>query len=223
MLLADKAQFAVARPADDRAVMEAPAPDRNRRMIPHGDRLFAPGARRSTAFRVETGALCHYVVWPDGTHDVIEFAFPGDIVGFGALAEHVSTAQAMVDTCVIPLESDQMNLAVANDAALASRIASATDREFEYLRRRALQPGLGPVLNRIAAYLLATAGHACRSGETHIVAGDEGATSLAALLDVPTADVRDAFATLHQKALIAERDGNIVIDDVSGLEALADA
>jgi hypothetical protein len=64
---------------------------------------------------------------------------------------------------------------------------------------------------------------ACRSGDTHIVAGDEGATSLAALLDVPTTDVRAAFATLRQKALIAERGGNIVIDDVSGLEALADA
>lgn len=192
-------------------------------MIPHGDRLFTPGTPRAAAYVVETGALCHYIVWPDGSHDVIECAFPGDIVGLGSLGEHMSTAQAMVDTSVVAMSRLELDRALQTDAALAARMASATDREFDFLRRRALQPGQRPILNRIAAYVIAVAGTACRSGETHITSGDEGVKALAALLDIPVADVRAAVTTLHDSDLVADRDGAIVIKDFDGLEALADA
>jgi CRP/FNR family transcriptional regulator len=223
MLIADNGQFAGARPADNRAKTAAPASERNRRMITHGDSLFAPGTPRAAAYVVESGALCHYIVWPDGSHDVIECAFPGDIVGLGSLGEHVSTAQAMVDTAVVPLTRSELERALQSNAALAARMASATDREFDYLRRRALQPGQRPALNRIAAYLLAVAGSACRSGETHLAFGNAGAASLAALLDMPAADVVAAFTVLDDRGLVTERDGAIVIADAAGLEALADA
>jgi CRP/FNR family transcriptional regulator len=223
MLIADNGQFVGAQPAGHRAETAAPMPERNRRMIPHGDSLFTPGTPRAAAYVVEAGALCHYIVWPDGSHDVIECAFPGDIVGLGSLGEHVSTAQAMVDTAVVPLTRSELDRALQSNAALAARMASATDREFDYLRRRALQPGQRPALNRIAAYLLAMAGSACRSGETHLASGADGVTSLAALLDIPAADVRAAFATLRDSGLVTERDGAIVIANADGLEALSDA
>lgn len=223
MLIANKDQFAVARPVAERAKTAARTPERNRRMIPHGDRLFTPGTPRAAAYVVETGALCHYIVWPDGSHDVIECAFPGDIVGLGSLGEHMSTAQAMVDTSVVAISRLELDRALQTDAALAARMASATDREFDFLRRRALQPGQRPTLNRIAAYVIAVAGTACRSGETHITSGDDGVKALAALLDIPVADVREAVTTLHDSNLVADRDGAIVISDFDGLEALADA
>jgi CRP/FNR family transcriptional regulator, anaerobic regulatory protein len=223
MLIADNGQFSGARPAANRAKTAAPAPERNRRMIAHGDSLFAPGTPRAAAYVVETGALCHYIVWPDGSHDVIECAFPGDIVGLGALSEHVSTAQAMIDTAVVPLTRAELDQALQTNAALAARLSSASDREFDYLRRRALQPGLRPAINRIAAYLVAVAGMACRSGETHLSAGNDGTASLAALLDMPASDVVAAFTTLRDRGLVTERDGAIVIADAAGLEALADA
>ncbi len=223
MLIADNGQFSGARPAGYRAETAAPAPERNRRMIPQGDSLFTPGAPRAAAYVVESGALCHYIVWPDGSHDVIECAFPGDIVGLGSLGEHVSTAQALVDTAVVPLTRSELDRALQSNAALSARMASATDREFDFLRRRALQPGLRPALNRIAAYLIAVAGSACRSGETNLTSGDEGAKSLAAVLELPLADVRAAFATLRDRGLVGDRDGSIVIEDTGALEALADA
>lgn len=223
MLIANKSQFSGARPAVHRTETAAQPPQRNRRMIPHGDRLFTPGTPRAAAFVVETGALCHYVVWPDGSHDVIECAFPGDIVGLGSLGEHTSTAQAMVDTSVVAISRAELDRALQTDAALAARMASATDREFDFLRRRAVQPGHRPILNRIAAYLIAMAGNACRSGETHLTSGDDGVKSLASLLDIPVADVRGAFTTLLDGNLVTARDGAIVIVDFDGLEALADA
>ena len=47
-----------------------------------GEILFQPGNTR-TLYRIERGTVCHYMLWADGRHDVIEFAFPGDIVGLG--------------------------------------------------------------------------------------------------------------------------------------------
>lgn len=223
MLIADNGQFAGARPAGHHAETAAPAPERTRRMIAHGDSLFTPGMPRAAAYVVETGALCHYIVWPDGSHDVIECAFPGDIVGLGSLGEHISTAQAMVDTAVVPLTGSELAGALQSNAALAARMASATDREFDFLRRRALQPGLRPALNRIAAYLLAVAGSACRSGETHLASGAEGEKALAQILDIPAADVHTAVAALRDRGLITGREGALVIVDTDSLEKVADA
>jgi CRP/FNR family transcriptional regulator len=223
MMLAENGPFAVADPAEYRAGSEPAASVRNRRMISHGDSLFTPGSPRYSAYRVESGALCHYVVWPDGSHDVIEFAFPGDIVGLGSLGEHVSTAQAMVDTSVAVVSDDELDQALAADAALANRMASATDLEFDYLRRRALQPGLRPAINRLAAYLMAAAGAACRSGETHLESGSNGIVSLASVLDIPTGEIASALSHLKARRLIADDEGSIVILDRDNLETLADA
>lgn len=223
MLLADKGQFAVACPAQLRANQNAGGLEGKRRMIAHGESLFTPGASRRSAYRVESGALCHYVVWPDGTHDVIEFAFPGDIVGLGSLGEHVSTAQAMVDTSVSIISDEELDRALDADAALASRMAAATDREFDFLRRRALQPGVRPVINRLAAFILAVGGAACRSGDTHLDVGTQGIAALSNQLDVPAVEIESALATLTAQKSVAVRDQTVIILDRNALEALADA
>jgi CRP/FNR family transcriptional regulator len=192
-------------------------------VIPHGHPVYTPGTPRDEAFRIEAGAVCHYVVWPDGAHDVIEFAFPGDIIGLGSLGEHVTTAQAMVDTTVTILSDEELEQALATDAALATRLSSATDREFDYLRRRALQPGPRPIPNRLAAYIIAVAGSACRSGETHLGADASGEEALAAVLELSVDDVHAGLNELKDRGLLAERAGALIIQDFKGLERLADA
>jgi CRP/FNR family transcriptional regulator len=223
MLLADKGQFAVAHSARLCADHDSGSPEGTRREIAHGESLFTPGTSRQSAYRVESGALCHYVVWPDGTHDVIEFAFPGDIVGLGSLGEHVSTAQAMVDTSVAILTNEELERALAMDAALASRMASATDREFDFLRRRALHRGQRPVVNRLAAYILALSGAACRSGDTHLEVGNQGIKALSSQLEIPAAELESALASLTSRMSISVRDQTVVILDRAALEALADS
>lgn len=225
MLLVDKDLHKVAPRVSGRRDSEVASVTQGTRqvVIAHGHPVYTPGTSREAAYRVETGALCHYVVWPDGTHDVIEFAFPGDIVGLGSLGEHVTTAQAMVDTTVTVLTGEELEQALETDAALATRLASATDREFEYLRRRALQPGLRPIANRLAAYIIAVAGSACRSGETHLGADTSSEEALAAVLEISIEDVRAGLKSLMNRGLLAERAGDLLIQDFKGLEQLADA
>ena len=70
--------FAVSEQSVDRcappAVTEAgPAADNSARVrrLARGETLFHSGAPRRL-YRVERGALCHYLRWDDGRHEVIE-------------------------------------------------------------------------------------------------------------------------------------------------------
>jgi CRP/FNR family transcriptional regulator len=129
----------------------------------------------------------------------------------------------MVDTSVAIISDDELDRALAADAALASRMASATDREFDFLRRRALQPGPRPVINRLAAYILAVGGAACRSGDTHLDVGGQGIVALSSQLEVPADEIESALATLMARKNVGVRDQTVVILDRDALEALADA
>lgn len=192
--------------------------------IQHGGFLFQDGDRRIAAFRVTEGALCHYMVWPDGSHDVIEFVFPGDIVGLGTLPDHISTAQAMVDTNVEPLSEFELAQILSSDAALAARLASTADREFEIVRRRALGNGHRTPLQRVAAYILAMAHAGCRSGEsTAILADITGGPALANLLELGSDELTAALTELETRGVISTSPAGLVIEDRDGLASLADS
>jgi len=218
--------------AADAPTETVPSLEGDRLAIRHGEHLFGPGDPRRVAYRVLSGALCHYMIWPDGSHDVIEFAFPGDVIGLGHLGEHISTAQAMVDTSVAILDDAQVNAALDSDAELSARMASAADREFEFVRRRSLGGGRRTPLNRVAAYILAVCDLKSHAGETHVgetqahEAGDlvaefEDGPALANLLEIAAPDLAAAVTELAARKLIARRDDGLAVLDRRGLEALA--
>lgn len=194
-----------------------------RRRMAHGQTLFAQGEARTVAYRVLDGAVCHYLVWPCGAHEVIEFAFPGDVVGLGFLADHISTAQAVTDTVVVALNEADLTRAVSDEPGLAARLAAAADREFEFVRQRALGTGQRPPLQRVASYLLAVARQACRSGEAAVVPQDarDGA-ALANLLEISAGDLAAAIADLTRRDLIAATAQGLVLKDAEALRRLAD-
>lgn len=209
------------------AVPERPrSGDEQRFSLRHGEHLFGAGEPRSAAYRVQSGALCHYMIWPDGSHDVIEFAFPGDIIGLGHLNEHISTAQAMVDTTVEMVTETEITAALASDAELSARMASAADREFEFMRRRSLGPGRRTPLNRVAAYILAVSDLNRRAGKetgegAGLVSEFEDGPALANLLEIGRPDLAAAVTELAARRLIAKRGADLVVLDRAALEELA--
>ncbi len=72
--------------------------DNGFRTLAAGEMLFREGEARSHVYRVEKGSICLFKQRADGSQDVIEFAFPGDLVGLGYLDNHVSGAQATMET-----------------------------------------------------------------------------------------------------------------------------
>lgn len=191
--------------------------------LAHGEILFQDGEKRDCAFRVESGGLCHYMIWPDGHHDVIEFAFPGDIIGVGFLADRVSTAQALVDTTVSVLTRAELERILATDPSAAARVAAMADREFEIARARALAEAKTSK-RRVASYLIAVDGLAKREGASPTeIAAAASEERLSTALNIPKDEVAGVLEELVSRGLLQYSAGGVTISDREALERVADA
>lgn len=188
-----------------------------------GQILFQPGDQR-TLYRIERGALCHYMLWSDGRHELIEFAFPGDIVGLGQLHRHVSTAQAMVDTVVSIVSDDEFEVAIDCDDRLSFRVASAVEREFDYLRDRALATESVTAAARVANFLLALSSINGPEGrESDLISDDVTAGFVADKLHMSIEKLGAALLHLKKEGAIRETPSGLRILDAHALRRLADA
>jgi CRP/FNR family transcriptional regulator, anaerobic regulatory protein len=188
-----------------------------------GTALFRPGDERCV-YRVETGSLSQFMQWHDGRHEVLEFAFPGDIIGIGHLSIHVSSAHAMVDSVVSLLgEAEFKHELEANDV-LALRLTAAAEREFDYMGGRAHRLVAVKPDVRLASYLSALARMNDREGRGPTFISDMNCTPyVAELLQVDVSTLAKALANLHKRGLVAPVEGGLTVVDVAALERFADA
>ena len=131
--------------------------DRLRLGFATGQPIFRAGNERH-AYRVESGAICHFSERHDGRFSVIEFAFPDDIIGLGYLPTHSSTGLAMVDTTVTLVSPAELETAMLYDDRLSYRLADAGERDFDYLRGKTVDAKPLTPEQRLANYLLAVLG-----------------------------------------------------------------
>ncbi len=192
------------------------------RTLSGGEVLFQAGDTRARLYRVERGALCHYRRWDDGRSEIIEFAFPGDIIGFGHLDAHISTAQAMVDTVVSTVSAHEFERVLACDDHLAGRMSAASDREFDYLRERAVASGKGKPVERLASFLAALSHVSEDEGRDSMVVSDDLSSGLVAQhLDMTIDVLVSSLRELEQRGVVRNSDKGLRISDVSALEHLA--
>ncbi len=187
-----------------------------------GEILFQPGSERAL-YRIERGAVCHYMLWADGRHEVIEFAFPGDIIGLGHLAHHVSTAQAMVDTVVSLVSEETFAAALEKDDRLSFRLASAVEREFDYLRDKTLAQKQAPAAARVANFLLALSSMNGPEGRDADLISDEiTAGFVAQKLDMSIDKLGAALVSLKKAGAVKETARGLRIVDALTLQRVAD-
>jgi CRP/FNR family transcriptional regulator, anaerobic regulatory protein len=195
------------------------------RSLARGEVLFRTGDKRGKLYRVESGALCHYLRWEDGRREIIEFAFPGDIVGFGHLQSHVSTAQAMVESAVSLVSADEFDDLLETDGQLAARYAAAGDREFDYLREVTVKSGEVKPVERVASFLSALSHMSEVEGRDPTLVAEEIASGDVALhLDMTLDGLVAALRELERRGMVAAADnGRLRIADLRALEKLAAA
>jgi CRP/FNR family transcriptional regulator, anaerobic regulatory protein len=194
------------------------------RALGRGEVLFQAGDTRSRIYRVERGALCHYFRWDDGRHEIIEFAFPGDIVGFGHLENHVSTAQAIAETVVSFVSPEEFEQTAATDGQLASRLAAAADREFDYMRLRAVDSGRGKPVERLASFLTALSHLSADEGRDPTLVTDEISSGFVAEhLDMTLEALARALRELEHRGMVRSTTDGLRIADADALEKLAGA
>ena len=194
------------------------------RRLARGETLFHTGDERDQLYRVERGALCHYVRWDDGHHEVIEFAFPGDIIGFGHLAMHASTAQAVAKTIVSRISEPEFEQLLETDGQLAARFAAAGDREFEFMRVRSVESGRGNPAKRVAAFLAALARLNADEGRNPGVITEEFSSgAVAGHLNMTVANLAEVLRQLEAQELVACDTDGLRISNIDALERYADA
>ena len=196
-------------------------PGRFRRHVATGATVFQPGEQRRL-YRVESGAICHYIRSADGQYEVIEFAFPGDIIGLGCLPTHVSTAKAMVDTCVCVITDVDLDHAFTNNKRLFFRHAEAGEREFDYLRNKSLNANLLPPIQRVANFLLAIVSINASEGRAPLIVTDDISSGyVAEQLQMSIETLATALLSLRRSGLVDVSDSGLRILDIAALETLA--
>jgi CRP/FNR family transcriptional regulator len=136
--------FSAHHPFDDAAV----------RVFASNELLFSLGDPKTHFYAVQSGALAVYEPRWNGHRAIIEFAFPGDLVGLGFLQTQTCSARATMETRVQCLPLSAQDHLFADDHRAQARLADAIEREVEFLRDSSVRFSRQNPLGRLAAFLL---------------------------------------------------------------------
>jgi CRP/FNR family transcriptional regulator, anaerobic regulatory protein len=145
-------------PRDEKAAAGDPAIDPSEesdvRNLVVNELLFGIGDPKTHFYAVQSGALAVYEPRWNGHRAIIEFTFPGDLVGLGFLQTHTCSARATVETRVQCLPLSAQDHLFADDPRAQARLADAVEREVEFLRESSVRFSRQNPLGRLAAFLL---------------------------------------------------------------------
>lgn len=200
------------------------APDGGeQRTLAAGEILFRPGDARSHVFRVETGALCLFKSMPDGSQAVIEFAFPGDLVGLGYLDSHVSAAQATMETTLRCLPRSALDPATVDDTQTRARLTAAIEREVAFLTDTLSRRAQPAPLQRIAALFVTLSRNNSYEGRDPAVITDSLKCGVVAdYLQMDVDQLAAMLSDLEKRGLVEPCADGLRLKDLQALEALAD-
>jgi CRP/FNR family transcriptional regulator len=136
------------------AVIDAPESAGMRRTLAPHEILFKEGEARSHVYRIESGTVCVYEPHQNGKRSVIEFAVPGDLIGFGYLRSHTQTARATTQAQVTCLPLSAIDDVVKDDPRAEAKLEEAVERDFRILRNSLVKSARVKPVARVAAFLV---------------------------------------------------------------------
>lgn len=194
------------------------------RTIDAKEHAFAEGDTRTHLFRVEKGAICLYKVMPDGRRQVLGFAYPGDLIGFGSLPEYQFNAQATKPTQLRLLSWNTVQHTARHDAALGLKLYEAISNELAAAHDLLLTTGQRSAAERVAAFLLAMSRRAERNGQDSAVIDlPMTRADIGDFLGLTIETVSRTFTKLRQQRIIdLAQSARVQLVDIEALEELAE-
>lgn len=191
------------------------------RTLAAGEMLFCEGEPRNSVFRVESGALCLYRTLPDGSKDVIEFAFPGDLVGLGFLGSHVAAAQATVETQVSAMPRQS---ALDRSPRVKGRLTAAIEREVAFLEGSLVEMGEPSPVERIAAlFVTLSRNNAYEGRDPSVITDSVQCGVVAGYLGMSVDQLASYLTELEARGLVEPCQKGLRLKDLTTLERLADS
>ena len=188
-----------------------------------GETLFREGDTRSHVYRVERGAVCLFKSRADGSQDIFEFAFPGDLVGLGYLDSHVSSAQAAMETSLICLSRTALDPSAERDARSRARLTAAIEREITFLKESLLSNGHPSPLERVAALFVTLSHYNVYEGrEPTLITDSLKCGVVAGYLNMSVDQLAAQLAEMEARGLIEPCAKGLRLKDLDGLEKIAD-
>jgi CRP/FNR family transcriptional regulator len=130
------------------------------------EHVFLEGDRANSVYWVESGHVCIYRMVSDGRRQVLDFAYPGDIIGLGSAVCHAANAQAIGKTRLRSLPVNVLHDLARRDGKIATKLYDALSRELLAARELLFTISQRTAAERIAAFLMALARRNERRGES---------------------------------------------------------
>ncbi len=187
------------------------------------EHLFCEGDYASHVYLIEAGHVCTYRMMPDGRRQVIDFAYPGDVIGLGALGQHTVNAQATVSTRVRSVPLTHLGELARSDPHLSLKLYEAVSRELIAARELLFTVSQRTASERLASFLLDLCRRSQRSGgESHQIVLPMRRSDIADFLGLTIETVSRTFTKLRNEGLIdIEQCILVTIKDARALAAIA--
>ena len=127
------------------------------RLLSPYDALFREGDETTAFYEILSGAVRAYKIFPDGRRQIVAFAFPGDIVGFGHGDTYRFDCDALTTTRVRAIHKQSLLRAMRERPELAEKLLEVARGEVETLQDLSLLLCRKTAIERIASFLLAMA------------------------------------------------------------------
>jgi len=186
------------------------------------EHIFCEGDARAHVFRIEEGVVAVYKTLPDGRRQIIDFAYPGDLVGLGVLDEHMLSAQATCATKVRCLSAAALERMAESDAHLALKLYKSVCQELAATRSLLVTVGQRSAVERIAAFLVGLHRRTATPGSMMVTLAMRR-SDIADLLGLTIETVSRTFTKLRDMGVIDVEQGGTHVDlrDLARLSDLA--
>ncbi len=186
--------------------------------------VFWEGDPASHVYKIETGHVCVYRMMSEGRRQVIDFAYPGDVIGLGALNEHSANAQATTKTRVRCVPIAVLHEAVRQDSHLGLQLYEAVSRELVTARELLCTISQRSAGERLAAFLIALSRRNQRCGEDpNAILLPMTRNDIADFLGLTIETVSRTFTKFRMRGLIElEQSVQVTIRDAHAVLELAE-
>jgi len=193
------------------------------RVLQAREHVFFEGDPKDHVYQVEKGTVCLYKTLPDGRRQIVDFAYPGDLIGLGAPGEHVFSAQAITLARLRCLPAGLLHEVALHDPQVGMQLYRAMSEQLLAARDLLLTVGQRNATERLGALLLALSRRNARIGaDPERIALPMTRADIADFLSLTIETVSRTFTKLRQAGTIdLVQSSLVVIRDPRALERLA--
>ena len=193
------------------------------RVLRAREHVFFEGDCQDHVYQVERGVVCLYKTLSDGRRQILDFAYPSDLIGLGAADEHVFSAQAIMSTRLRCMPASRLHEVARHDPQVSMQLYRALSRQLLAAHDLLLTVGQRNATERLAALLVALSRNNERNGTDPLrIALPMTRADIADFLSLTIETVSRTFTKMRKSGLIELVQSSLVlVRDRRALQQLA--